>query len=296
MKRRVAIVIVNYNTFLDTRECVESLKKASRQVADFTVVVVDNASTQVDPEHEAFLQVNTIYLRNQENKGFSGGNNIGIKYAIEQGYDYVLLLNNDTVVEPDFLDELVTRAENKGEFGIAIGKIYYDSDRSRLWYAGGTVNMKLGMVYQRGFNELDVGQWDTEEEVQFVTGCMMLIPVDVIRKVGLLEESFFLYAEDLEYSLRMTQNGYKMYYIPSSVIYHKVGASSGRENVSSNTQYYMVRNQLYCMRSYQKGFYGKVGLCYNTLRYIKYILQKRYSLKVVIEAYLDCFKGKVGKR
>lgn len=296
MKRRVAIVIVNYNTFLDTKECVESLKKVSRQVADFTVIVVDNASTKMDPEREAFLQINTIYLRTQENKGFSGGNNIGIKYAVEHEYDYVLLLNNDTLVEPDFLDVLVTRAENKGEFGIAIGKIYYASDRLRLWYAGGTVNMKLGMVYQRGFNELDVGQWDIEEEVQFVTGCMMLIPVNVIRKVGLLEESFFLYAEDLEYSLRMSKNEYKMYYIPSSVIYHKVGASSGRENVSSNTQYYMIRNQLYCMRSYQKGFYGKVGLYYNTLRYIKYILQKRYSLKVVVEAYLDCFRGKVGKR
>ena len=288
MKKKVAIILVNFNTFSDTRQCVESLQKAYRNAANFDVIVVDNASTKKNIEIETFLKENTIY--------FSGGNNVGIRYAMKHDYDYILLLNNDTIVERDFLDKLIVGIEDKEDVGAVIGKIYYDYDHSILWYAGGSVNMKKGIVCQRGFGEKDRGQYDTTEEVYFITGCMMLIPVEVIKKVGLLDDSFFLYAEDLEYSLRLMKKGYKLYYVPNSIIYHKVGASSGRETVSSNTQYYMIRNQLYCMGTYQRGVYRLIGLGYNTLRYLKYIIQKRYSLKIVIEAYLDYFMGKVGKR
>lgn len=296
MKKKVAVILVNFNTFSDTKECVESLNQASRQVTDFDIVVVDNASTKVDHEIEKFLKNTTIYLPLQENLGFSGGNNIGIQYVLEHNYDYVLLLNNDTLVEKDFIDQLVSKSEKLDNLGAAIGKIYYHYNHSVLWYAGGHIDLKRGMVYQEGFDEWDYGQYDEDRVVGFVTGCMMLIPIDVIKKIGTLEESFFLYAEDLEYSLRLSKNGYQMYYIPESVIYHKVGASSGRETVSDNTQYYMVRNQLYCMRMYQNFFEKMTGFIYNTLRYIKFILKRKYSMKIVMEAYLDYFKHKVGKR
>lgn len=295
MKNKVAIILVNYNGFEDTKECVESLLRINSKVP-YMIIVIDNASTMKNTIIEKYLNENTIYISAQENTGFSGGNNIGINYAISKGADYVLLLNNDTTVDVDFLDQLMKNISKCPDFGAAIGKILYYDNKEMLWYAGGSVNMSIGRVMQRGCGEIDCGQYNMSEEVGFITGCMMLIPTFVLKKIGLLDESFFLYAEDLEYSLRLTNNQYKMYYFHESKIYHKVGSSSGREEVSKNTQYYMTRNNYKAFFIYQNLLQKILNFGYNTLRYIKYIIQNRYSAEAVLNAYKDLITGKMGKR
>lgn len=297
MISKVAIILVNYNGYSDTKACVESLQKikVGKELL-YSIIVVDNGSSQRDEECIEYLKNNTIFLEVNENMGFSGGNNIGIKYAIEKEYTHVLLLNNDTVVQDDFLDKLMKCVCTTTNMGAAIGKIYYYDEPDTLWYAGGSVDYNIGMVWQHGNGKKDIGQYDKECEVGFVTGCMMLIPIEVIKKIGMLEEDFFLYAEDLEYSLRIHANGFKMYYFPESIIYHKVGASSGREEISMNTQYYMVRNIYKAFFKYQTGIQKIKSFIYNFLRHIKYILTRKYKFKIVLEAYKDVFTNKMGKR
>ena len=297
MISKVAIIIVNYNGYLDTKACVESIQKIKVEKGLlYSIIVVDNGSSQQDEKCIEYLKNNTIFLEVNENKGFSGGNNIGIRYAIEKDYTHVLLLNNDTIVEVDFLDKLMKCVLTRTNVGAAIGKIYYYDEPDILWYAGGSVDYNIGMVWQHGNGKKDMGQYDKEYEVGFVTGCMMLIPIEVIKKIGVLEEDFFLYAEDLEYSLRIHANGFKMYYFPEAVIYHKVGASSGREEISMNTQYYMVRNIYKAFFKYQTCTQRVKSVAYNFLRHIKYILNGKYKFKIVLEAYRDIILGKTGKR
>lgn len=295
MKLDVAIVLVNYNGYRDTIACIESLQNIETKM-HYEVIVVDNGSTNRDEEAISYIKEHAVYLDTGFNSGFSGGNNVGINYALEHGAEFVLLLNNDTVVTANFLDKLMEGVEQYSKLGALIGKIYYFDEPNVLWYAGGSVDYLKGKVSQHGMGKDDVGQYDASKEVGFVTGCMMLIPASVIRKIGVLDERFFLYAEDLEYSLRISKYGYKMYYNPNSVIYHKVGASSGREEVSDNTQYYMVRNVFKAFFMYESLSQRIMNFTYNTLRYTKYILQKRYKLSVVYEAYHDLMAGKMGKR
>lgn len=294
MPARVAIILVNYNTFEDTKECVLSLLKIE-EMNNCQIVVVDNCSTNLDDDAIEFIRKNTVYLQSKENIGFSGGNNIGIRWALSNKYDYVLLLNNDTIVKSNFLKELFDGIKNKSNVGAAIGKIYYYHDKNLLWYAGGRTDYNIGMVYQIGYEEQDVGQYDVQQEAQFATGCMMLIPCKVIKEIGFLEESFFLYAEDLEYSLRLQKKGYSIYYIPSSVIYHKVGSSSGKINVSFKTQYYNVRNTIRCFNMYQNFLQKLLTIIYQTLRYSKYIVLRRYDPRAVFLAYKDLLMKNTGK-
>lgn len=295
MKQDVAIVLVNFNGYQDTKECVDSLLKIKTTI-NYTIIVVDNGSTKRDEDIITYIKEHAEYLDTGMNSGFSGGNNIGINYAIEHGAEYILLLNNDTVVLPDFLDNLMEGIDKYRNLGALIGKIHYFSEPDVLWYAGGSVDLLKGKVSQHGMGKKDIGQYDVSKEVGFVTGCMMLIPTAVIKHIGVLDEKFFLYSEDLEYSLRISKFGYKMYYNPTSVIYHKVGSSSGREEVSDNTQYYMVRNGFKAFFMYESSLQKMINFVYNSLRYMKYIIQKRYKMSVVCEAYHDLLVGKMGKR
>lgn len=294
---KIAIILVNYNGFADTRECVESILKI-KTLYNYHIIVVDNASSNRNTETDTidYLKQHATYLEADDNLGFSSGNNIGIQYAMKNGYDYVLLLNNDTIVTENFLDELMQSYMDHPNCGLAIGKILYYDNPDTLWYAGGFIKRSIGKVIQRGNEVKDKGQYENNEEVTFVTGCMMLISSEVIKNVGLLDEDFFLYSEDLEYCLRVMKHGYKMYYYPSSVIYHKVGASTGNVKVSENTQYYMIRNDYKAFFKYQTGVQKTTSVIYNTLRYTKYIIQKRFTIKIVLEAYCDLIAGKTGKR
>lgn len=235
---RVAIVIVNYNNAEDIIECLQSLKNISYGNAE--IIVVDNGSTDGSVGKLQIFKAGFSLLTSEANLGFAGGNNIGIRYAIDHKAGYVLFLNNDTVVDPGFIEPLLEKVLNENKVGAVGGKIYYYDDPERIWYAGGSLNCFSGRTKHSGKNKIDTGKYDKTREVGFITGCLMLIPREVIENVGMMDEKYFLYFEDADWCYRIRKAGYKLIYSPQSRIYHKESATTQRLN--NVKAYYYYRN------------------------------------------------------
>jgi GT2 family glycosyltransferase len=246
----VAFVILNWNGREYTPSCLDSLSQAGLDFSQITVV--DNHSE--DGSYEYLLEnYPTIDLiRNPTNLGFTGGNNVGIRKALEKGYEYVFLLNNDTEVQPDFLHFLVEEMEASKETAAIQPLIYYLKDRLKVWNAGGVYNSRLSLsqtVYQpKSLN--------ASYETDWITGCAIMVRATVIREVGLLDEGYFAYFEDVDWSLRMRKAGYGLKVHPSAVIYHEAGASSKTKKANKEgflnpkVHYLNVRNQIYQIKKH----------------------------------------------
>lgn len=246
MSKSVYIVLVNFNGAKDTIECIKSLNNINYE--NFKIVVVDNKSSDEDKVKLKEADIKFHLIESNENLGFAGGNNIGIKYAIDNNADFVLLLNNDTLVHKDFLNELMKYTEiNVGVIG---PKILYYPEVSKIWFAGGMINWFKFIGQHFGEKQEDNGQFNTLKEVDFVTGCCMLIDSNVFKKVGLLPEGYFMYFEDVDFCVKVKDAGYKLIYNPNSEIYHKVSISSGGEE-SPFILKYSNRNRLKFMKKYK---------------------------------------------
>lgn len=252
---KLAVVLVNYNGKQYNTACIESLR-AAHGVGVKKIIVVDNASQDGSVEilREQYGRDEEIELIElDDNYGFSYANNVGIRRAGEWGADYVLLLNNDTEIEPDLLLRLEECAQRHPD-SMIVPKIYYSDDRKRIWSAGGSVSLLIRKVRHIGLNEMDEGQFEREAQIGFATGCCLFIPMEVIRRAGELDERFFLYYEDTEYSFRLQKLGIAIYYCPQAVMYHKVGASTKGAD-SPLCAYYIARNWLLCNRLHLGGRY-----------------------------------------
>lgn len=146
---------------------------------------------------------------------------------MERGADYILLLNNDTIVDSGFLEHLVNAAVLTPDTGMVGPKIYYYSDPNKLWYAGGKIEWWKGWISHVGVREEDAGQYDRGGETDYITGCCVLIKREVIEKIGMLDESYFIYGEDADWSVRCTRAGYTLLFVPAAKIWHKLSVSSG---------------------------------------------------------------------
>lgn len=243
----VYIIILNWNRADDTLTCIESLFQMN--YSNKKIVVVDNGSTddsltklEVHPE-----QINII--ANKKNLGFSGGNNRGIEFALASEADYVMLLNNDTIVAPDLLDHLVAAAEEDLELGVVGPSIYYLDNPDKLWFSGMNFPFR---IYFIGRHLLVRNSRKKREIVEFISGCGMLIKANVLKTVGLLDETYFMYYEDLDFCLRVKAAGFKLAYIPAAKMWHKVSASSGGKS-SPMKQYYQVKSSIFFFRRHVKG-------------------------------------------
>ena len=287
---KVAIIIVNYNGFSDTVECIQSIEK--NDYGNYQIVVVDNASTTVPlPEEKQYLESHAIYIQSHTNAGFSAGNNIGIQLAMEKRAEYVLLINGDTTVEPDFLSKLMAAANAHPEAGIVCGRIMYYDTPQILWYGGGTIDFKTGNTVHTGWGK-NIQEVELKSgPVTFSTGCLMLIPVSVFRKTGFLGEEYFLYCEDTDYSCRVQAAGYSIYYCNDAVIYHKVSRSVGQ--ASATQQYYMTRNTQYLVRACLSDW--KTACFCTFVRDVKSLIRGRLKLSIFIRAYRDVWKRRMGK-
>ncbi len=289
MEPKVSIVLVNYNGFEDTKDCLKSLLNIYYN--NFEVIVVDNGSAKCSSDDTlSFIKENSVYIESGKNLGFSGGNNIGIHYAMEHGADYILLLNNDTEVEPDFLQIMVETAESENNVGIVGGKIRFFKHPDRLWFGGGHFNLDTGEIAHERYNEIDKIAEPRVRDISFMTGCLMLIPAEVIRNVGCLEEKYFLYAEDTDYCCRILKSGLRIIFCEDAVIYHKVNASTGKS--TGLMTYYLVRNNLMVIKAYTHHPL-KISLKL-TWRTFKDIVRGRKQLKPVLAGYLDFFRNRAG--
>jgi GT2 family glycosyltransferase len=222
----VIVIVLNWNGKDDTIECLASLQNLT--YANYEVVVVDNGSTDgsVSAIRECFPAVTLI--ENDVNLGFAEGNNVGIRFALERGADYALLLNNDTVVDGRLLAELVSVAESDDRIGVVGPKMYFFDAPQTIWTAGGTIHFGVNIARSRGWNQLDRGQFDSVEQVDYIPGCGLLARAAMIRDVGLLDLHYpFIYYEDTDWCYRASRAGYKMVYAPGARLWHKVSTSMG---------------------------------------------------------------------
>ena len=289
---RVSIIILNWNGWKDTIECLESLYQIN--YSNFDVIVVDNdshdeslekirnyASGNINIKSEFFeynysnkpikileytrneyenskgeinffkLPSKRLFLiKNDANYGFAEGNNIGIRYAFNDlNPNYILLLNNDTVVDKDFLEEMVNIGEINTDIGIIGPKIYYYDEQNTIWCVGGKIDWKFARGLHVGINEVDNGQYNEMREFDYVSGSALLIKREVVDGIGLLDKQFFLYFEESDWALRASLKEYRSVYAPEAKVWHKVSKSGG--GLSKETGlYYITRNRWLFMKKW----------------------------------------------
>lgn len=241
MKVNTAIVIVSWNGKEDLLECLDSLENISGPRP--RIIVVDNGSTDgtVAAVHKRFPDVDLLPL--PENLGFTGGNNRGIEQALDEGAEYVCLLNNDTVVDPDFLTQLLRAAVEYPQTGIFGSRVLYRSPPDKVWSQGISVERLTGRVYTAHYNRPIRKVPRVPENVNGVSGAAMLLRARTLKEIGLFDEDYFLYFEDLDLCLRGRERGWEVTTIPTSKVYHSISRSMGGE-YSSRVVYYSTRNHL----------------------------------------------------
>lgn len=249
---KVSIIIVNWNGLEDTSECLESLKKIT--FPNYDMILVDNDSTGDDARvlRDKFADYIHV-IENDKNYGFAGGANIGMRYAmVNSRPDYILLLNNDTIVDANFLTCLVEAAESSKSVGIVGGKICFLSDPGRIQIVWGKTNLWHWQLflpvprYSSYRKVVDKGQYDYLRDVDWVSGCAILIKKDVINKIGLLEESYFGGWDDTDYCLCAKKAGFSVLYTHCAQIWHKNAQSFSK--VKSYRAYLDARNRFIFMK------------------------------------------------
>lgn len=248
----VSIIIVNWNGWKDTLECLESIFKIN--YPNYDIIVVDNHSQDDSINQLKNYSVNNNFklIENEENYGFAEGNNIGIKYALKYlNPKYILLLNNDTIVDKNFLKELTSVGEKYTKSGILGPKIYSYDNPDIIWSAGCKISWKFARGIQIGSGKTDKDQYDNPEEVAYISGSAFLIKTDTIKNIGLMDNIYFLYFEESDWTLRANQAGYKSLYVPSAKVWHKVSRSGGGISKPIGL-YYITRNRWIFMKKWAK--------------------------------------------
>ena len=227
-KPHVTIVLLNWNQEKDTLECLESL--AGMAYPSFSILIVDNGSTDGSPDAiERWGRENLplTLIRNDTNLGFVRGSNQGMRHALSTDTDYVFLLNNDTIVEPNVLALLVQAAERSGDIGMAGPKIYQYGKGDILDSAGTRTIPWLAQGFLLGHGEADRGRYDNPGDLPYVTGTALLVKRTVLEKVGLMDEDYFNYFDDFDWGLRARKAGFRLLLKPDAVIYHKGSGAIG---------------------------------------------------------------------
>jgi GT2 family glycosyltransferase len=224
----LAVVVLSWNGRDLTRDTLASLA-ACRMPEGWRLhtLVVDNASSDGSPQmvHDEFPGVELLALA--ENRRFAGGNNVGVARALESGADAVMLLNNDVVADPGLMEKLLAALAEDPRAGAVTPLIYFAPPTDRIWYAGGRCRPALAHSSHRGIRERDHGQYRALEETGYLTGCCLLATSEAWRRVGLLDERYFIYAEDADWSLRARAAGFRLLFVPTARLWHRVSASSG---------------------------------------------------------------------
>lgn len=300
--KKTAIILVNWNSFDYTRECILSLQQIP--VKDFDIIVVDNGSEDRSGTSLKENFPDIILIESETNLGFTGGNNLGLTYSLSQPYIYSILLNNDTVVEPGFLKTLTDYMDAHPETGAIQPKIYYYHNRSLLWDGGSYFNRVLGIAYTSGHGKVPAEKHNRTRQVDWITGCAFLTRNDILKKTGLLPANFFIYYEDVDLSFRIKKLGYSLIYQPEAVIYHIAGVSNkkktrGKEGfVNPIVHYLNIRNRIWLLKKHTPLIFAPTVTLYTffyTLMVMGYFAARfRFQkLKATVKAVKDGVTGSI---
>lgn len=237
-----AIVVVHYGSNKDTLACLRSIKKIKTKTA---VIVVDNGTQTITSNQLTSILPQTVLIKNKTNKGFSFGVNTGVHHALKQQTDYILVLNNDVIVENNILEELQKPFQNP-KVGITGCMIVYKNDVRKIWFAGGVLHTLFGITRHPYMNKLVT---DTQARknriVDFITGSAMMVKREVFEQIGYFSEDYFMYWEDVDFCYRAIKKNYLCYYVGKPLVHHAVSASSGVTGTNKLTPiraYYYARN------------------------------------------------------
>jgi len=300
----IPIILVNYNNTYDTEDCIDSIYKS--EGVDPFIIVVDNASKAINSVltlKNKFPQIHLII--NEKNVGFGRANNIGIKWANENlEYDYLFLLNNDTVIEPNTIKQLINAFHISPKIGITTGKIMYYKNREIVWYGGGNINFLRGWPKITDYNNYPTKEGAYNSRfVDFISGCAMMISKECISKIKGFDESFFMYAEDLELSIRTVKKDFQLYYCSHAVIFHKVEGSntnmpSGFDKGNKNLPFIFENTKINQWKTMKRHLgkleFWKFNLLFfieNTYRLMIFIVWRRLDLiKTIYKIYYEIIK------
>ena len=275
----ISFITINYNGIQETCEMIDSLKNVLQSVS-YEIIVVDNASKNDEADRliEKYKD-QIVVIKSKENKGFAGGNNLALSVAKGK---YLFFINNDTFVEEDGMHSLVERLESSDKIGMVCPKLRFSWDNRPIQFAGFTPLSRVTLRNSGiGCGEDDRGQYDKAHPTPFAHGAAMMVKREVLENVGPMYEGYFLYYEEMDWSSRITEGGYEIWYEPRCTVFHKESMSTGR--VSPLKTYYMTRNRLLFARRNRKGL-SKL-LCYMYLTSVavlrdipKHILTHRKDL------------------
>lgn len=297
MTPEVVAVILNWNRPADTLACLESLRASG--ATDYEAVVVDNGSGDGSPAliHERWPEA--VVIENGRNLGYAGGNNVGLRYALERGARYALLLNDDALVGPGMLKTLLETAERDNSIGIVGPTICYADAPDTIWTAGGAIDWRQGRTRMIGLDEQDLGQFGTvPREVDFVSGCVMLLRRKVVEQAGWLDERFFTYYEEVEWCVRARRAGFRILHVPQARAWHRISPQAQAD--SPVVHYYMARNRLLFLRLTGA---GRRAWLYTGLEYARTLLawslrprwrHKGAQRRAMVQAIADACRGRWG--
>ncbi|RKX31989.1 MAG: hypothetical protein DRP22_02950 [Verrucomicrobia bacterium] len=250
---RIGVILLSWNSAAETVRCIDSVKRGT--LLPEWITVWDNGSTDdcvgtIRSRHD-----DVVVFRSSHNLGFPAPNNALAKWLIDQGADAIWLLNNDTVVDSQCLQNLVEGLHRHPAAVAATGKIFFRKHPRRIWYAGGRIRRFTFEAEHLGAGQLDTGRFDQERFVEFVSGCCALLRSEVVVRHRLFRPGFFVYTEDLDWSLRMKRVGKKLLYVPAALLLHDVSVSMFRNRpdpgrLSAYQHYHSARNQLFVIREH----------------------------------------------
>ncbi|MDA7809937.1 glycosyltransferase family 2 protein [Flavobacteriaceae bacterium] len=284
---KIAIIIVNWKQYQLTKLCLYSLQKIKYD--NYQIILIDNESNPKELKKIKNQFDKIITFPNQKNLGFTGANNIGIEYAIKNDFEYVMLINNDTEVEKNFINPLIELLEKNQNFGAAQPLILNYYNRNKVWSAGGFLNKFFGYTYVIKSPE------GIKKNIDWITGCCFFLRTDVIKKIGLLDEKFFAYYEDVDWSIRIKNAGYDLAFVKSSVVYHHGSKSSKNESnegtLSPFVHYLNIRNHIFLLRK-NKDVFNSVGVLF--FQFFKIVSYSVYFIvRVRINKLNMVYKGLV---
>jgi GT2 family glycosyltransferase len=248
---RCVVIVLNFNGEHLLPACLDSI--ARQRDVEIETVVVDNGSTDGSAVLVAQNYPWARFLSLDKNYGFCLANNVALRDVMARGSDYAILLNNDTIAAPDMVSEMIAVIESDSRIAAVCPKIYFAHSPDVIWYAGGDFSMWTSVTRHRGWKATDRGQFDRQQEITQATGCAMLVRCSTLQDVGLLDEQFRSYAEDLEWSVRFSKKGYKLTFAPKAQLWHLDGATNVKAMASGSEairQYYSTRNMILLARKH----------------------------------------------
>ena len=270
--KKIAIIIINWKKYDLTLNCIHSVLKSSYK--NFKIILIDNEAQNSFPD-EINKSDQIKIIKNENNEGFSKANNQGIKYSIKHGFDYVLLLNNDTLIKNDLIDSLIQQSSTLNQK--IIQPLILNYDGSKIWSAGGKINnffgtfetLKKGKSFKNFKSDKNLTEW--------FTGCCVLIKLEIFNHVGYFDERFFAYYEDVDYSIRLKKMGYSIALMTNSYLQHYESASSKsmnkiEGNLSPYVHYLNIRNHILLLKKHSKSFNLIGVLLYQLVKIFSYLV------------------------